>query len=296
MKYIILAHGGSGSDPETHEEAVREAVMAGRKVLEQGASALDIAEAVVKVQEDNPIFNAGTGSYLTLDGRYEMDASVMDDMGRMGAVANVSSVRHPISLARKVMDTPHVLLAGRGAEEFARRQGFPQYTPRSEKAEKRLLEVRESIRQGKYPDWTAGRWEPYTNEARKLLDDMGCDTVGCVVLDPSGRMAVACSTGGTSYKLSGRVGDSPLVGAGLYAGPAGAVTATGIGEEIIKRVASWEVYRRMEEGMNPQEACDQVVDKAKNDPGHEMGIIALSKNGWGAACTRKMAYYVDEML
>ena len=291
---IILAHGGSGSDMEKHGEAVQKSVDAGLKAMERGSCALDVVEAVTVVLEDDPLFNAGTGSYMTIDGRYEMDASLMDDRGRVGAVANVTGIRNPVKLARKVVDTPHILMAGRGAEELARRLGFPEYVPSTEKAEKRLADVKEAIRKGDLPSWASPTWEPFLDKARGLLDLWGSDTVGCVVIDGEGNMAAASSTGGTSYKLPGRVGDSPIVGAGFYAGPAGAVTATGIGEEIMKRVVSWEVYRRMADGMHPADACKEVVSYAKGNPGAEMGVIAVSKEGWGEACTRTMAYGVYE--
>lgn len=292
--HIILAHGGAGSKQEKHGEAVKKAVLKGVDGLNEGKGALDIAQAVVVAQEDNPIFNAGTGSYMTLDGKYEMDASVMDDAGKAGAVAGISGVKNPVLVARKVMDTPHVLLAGQGAVDFARRHGFPDYNPRSEKAEKRLAEVKEKVLRGQYPDWAKPRWDPYSDQAKNLINEVAGDTVGCVVLDEKGRMAATCSTGGTSIKLPGRVGDSPIIGAGIYAGPSGAVTATGIGEDIIKRVVSWEVYRRMADGMNPQEACDAIVDPLRKDASQEVGIIAVSKKGWGEACTVQMAYHVEE--
>ncbi len=275
---IIVVHGGAGAKSEL-SDGTDVAADAGYKILHKGGSALDAVEAAVKVLEDDWRFNAGTGSYMALDGHIEMDASIMDDEGNIGAVAAISRVRHPISIARKVMDLPHVLLVGEGAVQFARKCGFEDYDPTTEKAIKRLAAVKEKLAKKEFPPWS------------KKWNAIGCDTVGAVACDAKGRFAAANSTGGTSWKMYGRVGDTPIIGAGIFCGKDGAVVATGIGEEIIRKVLCKEIYNRIGT-MGVQQACEWGI--ALYPKTVAIGVIAVGRGGWGRACNRDMATSVRE--
>jgi len=212
-KPAVIVHGGAGpirddSLPE-RLDGCRAAALTAWEIVAQNGSALDAAEAAVMVLEDNPLFNAGTGSTLNQTGKVEMDAAIMDgDSLRAGAVAAVQGIKNPIKLARRVLeDGRHVILAGEGALMFAREIGFPQCSPES-----LIIE----------------------HERKRWAEKHG--TVGCVVLDANGKIAVATSTGGIFNKLPGRIGDSPLPGCGTYADDRGGVSCTGSGEAIIRVV------------------------------------------------------------
>lgn len=251
---VIAVHGGAGSprdgavrgEDECHA-ALLEALAEGRGNLESGRGALDAVEAAVRVLEDFPLFNAGRGSVPAADGRIEMDACVMSGVGVAGACANVTRVRHPVSLARAVMDeTRHVLLVGPGAEAMAEEWG---------------LELED-------PDWF-------------VSDVKGTDhgTVGAVACDTHGNLAAATSTGGVRGQLAGRVGDAPLVGAGTYAADdACAVSCTGIGETFMRIVAAHEVASLVRHaGMPLGRAADAVAAQVKG------GLIAVDASGNVAA-------------
>jgi len=218
-------------------------------VLLDGGSALDAVEAAVRALEDEPVLNAGVGSCRTSTGDVEMDALIMDGASlALGAVAAITRVLHPISLARRVMsDTPHTFLAGEGASVFADRIGFPRCAPE---------------------DLIVQRDAP---------PSVG-DTVGAVALDASGMLATAVSTGGIPGKLPGRVGDSPLVGSGAYANAAVAVGATGDGEAIMKLVLSKHVADLVRGGRSPQESCVVGIELLDTFGSHG-GLIALDVAG-----------------
>ena len=274
MRPLLVTHCGAGS---THavDDAAEASLAAGMKVLRRGGSALKAVEEAVVVLEDDPRTNAGTGSAMRTDGTIQMDASIMDSRRRVGAVAAITGVRNPIRVARRVIDTPHVLLVGSWATDFARQCGFPPYDPATDRARERRAEVLGNLRAGKVPPW-AKRWL-----AR------GHYTVGAVARDAKGRFAAANSTGGISLMLAGRVGDSPIVGAGLYAGPAGAVATTGVGEEIMRHVLAKSVYDRIA-ALRAQRACEAGVKMLpKSVP---IGIIAVARGGAGEACNRDMAW------
>ncbi len=273
---IIIVHCGAGSR-EAVLDAAEEAVATGLDVLREGGSALEAVTEATVVLEDDDRLNAGMGSRLNLDGIVEMDASLMDSQMNCGAVAAIRDVKNPILVARKVMDTPHVLLCGEGAVGFARRQGFPEFSLVTPGALKALDELKRRITEGDLPSW-AQRWRGYWEG----------DTVGAVARDDQGGMAAANSTGGTLIKLPGRVGDTPLIGCGLYAGAAGAVSATGVGEEIVRRVLCKTVYDRMASGVQPQEACDAGVALLPKDI--PVGIIAVDRSAWGVSFSTKMAW------
>lgn len=272
----ILVHCGAGSTPAVADAAER-ALDAGEEVLRSGGSALDTVVAAVVSMEDDERLNAGLGSRLNLAGVAEMDASVMDSDSRCGAVAAIHHVKNPILVARKVMESPHVLLCGEGAVQFARKSGFPEFDNVTKGALEALEEAKKRLRQGEIPSW-APAWK----------DFMDAGTVGAVARDEGGRLAAANSTGGVLMKLPGRVGDTPLIGCGIYAGPRAAVTATGIGEEIIRRVLCKEVSDQISAGEGVQSACDSAIASFPRDL--PAGVIAVSLTTGAAASNRDMAW------
>lgn len=276
MRPLIATHCGAGSRRELAGLA-RKAGEAGGKVLSRGGSALDAALAAIVVLEDDPRTNAGTGSRMRLDGTIQMDAAVMDSDRRAGAVAAIANVRNPILVARKVLETPHILLAGHWATRFARASGFPFYDPATDAARRKLSETREAIARGELPEW-ASAWKAHE----------ATDTVGAVARDRAGRYAAGNSTGGVSYMLPGRVGDSPIVGAGLYAGPSGAVTATGVGEEIIRLTLCKHVHDLLE-AKGAQGACEEGLGLFPRAV--PTGILAVGADGVGEASNRNMAWW-----
>jgi len=298
----LVIHGGAGAmrpkhgDPDHHEKAregLRAALDAGAAILSGGGSALDAVEASVRALEDDPCFNAGRGSVLTSEGVVELDAAIMDGRDRRaGAVAGLTTTRAPISLARRLMEQgPHVFLSGTGADQFARESGL------------------EEVDNG----WFV------TGERRRQLDELlaggGFDadvkygTVGAVACDSSGHVAAATSTGGLTAKRWGRIGDSPLIGAGTYADDgSAAVSATGSGEYFIRAVAAHQLADRVRlAGESLQAALDGVLADIR-ELGGTGGLIAVGPAGevaWGFttpamyrgtanAESRKVAIYADE--
>lgn len=253
----IIVHGGAGPIKDdslpARLEGCKDAALAGWEILQRGGSALDAVEAAVVVLEDNPLFNAGTGSTLNSLGRVEMDAAIMEGRSlRAGAVAAVSGIKNPIKLARRVMeDGRHVLLAGDGASLFARQIGFPECDPNS------LVVEREKK-----------RWESKHG------------TVGCVAFDAKGELAVATSTGGIFDKLPGRIGDSPLIGCGTYADDYGAASCTGHGEAIIRVLLAKRAVEFLKEGNAAQIAAELAVATLEDERiGATGGIILIDR--WG---------------
>lgn len=279
-RWAIVVHGGAGrlrrTDPERVLEGVRKAMETGKSILARGGHALDACEAAVQVLEDHPLFNAGTGSVLTLDGRCEMDASIMRGSTLdMGAVAAVRDLRHPISLARAVMEqSDHVLLSGEGAMQFARMLGFAPYDPVTEERRRQWETLREKLRQGEYP-----RWAKKMKQLLKDHPELFHGTVGCVVLDRYGEIVAGTSTGGIFLKLFGRIGDTPIPGAGTYATPAGGASATGIGEGIMRVLLAYRVVEAMNRGATAKEATRQAVRTLRDLVGLEAGVIAVDREG-----------------
>jgi len=272
VTYAIAIHGGAGVIPKSMPEEKRQeyvdslerALRLGRDLLRGGGASLDAVEAVVRFLEDDPRFNAGKGAVFTHEGGHELDAAIMD--GRTlacGAVAGVRTVKNPVALARLVMErTPHVLLAGEGADRFA--------------AEMSVERVRQSYfsTPHRYRQWQEALKK---KRAEKLPGDQG--TVGAVARDLHGDLAAATSTGGTTDKRSGRVGDSPLIGAGTYANNRTcAVSGTGAGEEFIRNAAAHDVSALMEyRGLGVREAAETVVLR-RLKPG-DGGLIAVAADG-----------------
>lgn len=288
----VVVHGGAGASRE-HEDGC---VLAARRALAQlevTSDALDAAIAAVTTLEDDGRFNAGSGSVLGLDGAtIEMDASIMDTRGRLGAIAAVQGVKNPVQLARAVADTPHWLLAGEGAQRFARAIGLPDSAPVSERqraAHRKLV----SQLAGSVPAMPGvdnklfERFWNY-NTPLHLPEGSACDTVGAVVRGADGHFAVACSTGGSAPKLLGRVGDTPIIGSGFFAGPEGAVAATGIGEHIVRHLLARTVYGWIADGMPLDQALQRGVDLF--DPSIEVGLIAVSRVEAGACSNSDMPY------
>jgi len=237
------------------------------KLLESG-SALDAVEAGVRVTESNPdVSSVGLGGLPDRDGKVTLDACIMDHQHQCGAVACLQHIENPISVARKVMEeTPHVMLVGDGAYQFARQKGFPKCNLLTEKS--------------------AMRWRQWLENAKyqPVINIENHDTIGQLALDASGNLAGACTTSGTAYKLHGRVGDSPIIGAGLFVdNEVGAACATGVGEAAIRIAGSAIVVELMRTGMSPYCACratiERVVKTHKSLQNLQLGFIALNKRG-----------------
>ncbi len=287
MTFAVAAHGGVGTKPEDGT-GVEKAVARSFDGLKSGGRALETLVSGMKIMEDDPRYNAGTGSMATLDGEVEMDASIMTSEGEIGGVIAIKRVKNPISVAKLVMDTPHIMLAGLGAELFAREHGIREYEPITPKAQKRLKSVKKRIQLKKPHKW-ARAWKDYELPPyyRNIVDGE-TDTIGMVVMDQEGLIAVGNSTGGTSYQLRGRVGDTPQIGSGLWAGKKGGVAVTGIGETIVKNLASYRIYQRLEQGMSAREACEWGLGLITDEI--PFGAIAIDENGGiGIAANKEMA-------
>ncbi|MCG2616941.1 N(4)-(beta-N-acetylglucosaminyl)-L-asparaginase [Terrimonas sp. NA20] len=254
-------------------------------VLEKNGRALDAVETGVQVPEGDPLVRSvGYGGIPDRDGRVTLDACIMDDQYNCGSVMCLEYIKHPIKVARLVMDkTPHIILAGEGALRFALANGFQKenlLTPESEKY---------------WRDWMkTSNYSPVKNIENQLYDKTNDpmpggkdnhDTIGMLALDASGKLSGACTTSGLAYKMQGRVGDSPIIGAGLYVdNEVGAATATGVGEEVIRIVGAHLIVELMRQGRSPQAACKEAVERIiKRNPAKakdiQVGFLALNKNG-----------------
>ncbi|HEU4353404.1 MAG TPA: isoaspartyl peptidase/L-asparaginase [Burkholderiales bacterium] len=262
MSPVIAIHGGAGvlradKPGARHRAALEQALDAGYEILKRNQSSLDAVATAVVVLEDSPLFNAGRGSSFNTDGEIEMDASIMDGATlRAGAVAAVQRIRNPVLAARAVMETSrHVLLAGRGAERFARKRGLKFEPAEFFHTQKRLRALEKNLRN-------------YHG------------TVGAVALDADANLAAATSTGGYTGKMPGRVGDSPLIGAGTYAdNRACAVSGTGLGEAFIRATVAYDVYARMRYADATLAAAAAAALKAVAALGADGGLIAVDRRG-----------------
>jgi N4-(beta-N-acetylglucosaminyl)-L-asparaginase len=262
------------------------------KILSKGGRALDAVEAGVRIPEaDMSNHSVGRAGYPDRDGVVTLDACIMDELGNCGAVAAIEDIAHPISVARLVMEkTPHVLLVGDGARQFAIEHGFTKeklLTPESETAWKEWLKT--------------AKYKPVINIENKAFrpnrlpgNQYNHDTIGMLALDANGNMSGACTTSGMAFKLHGRVGDSPIIGAGLYVdNEVGGATSTGVGEEVIRNVGSFLVVELMRQGRTPEEACKEAVHriiKKKPETAKEIqvGFLAMNKKGeYGAYAIQK---------
>lgn len=277
-KLAIAIHGGAGTidkeklSPElerAYKDGLRKSLEAGFEILKNGGSSLDAVQLAVKYLEDNELFNAGKGSVYTADSKIEMDAAIMDGRNlKAGSVASISSVRNPVDLARAVMErSEHVLLVGQGAVAFAKTHGV-------------LCEADEYF-------YTEKRMEQLINAKRKKgiyldhVDEKKFGTVGAVARDIYGNLAAATSTGGMTNKISGRVGDSPIIGAGTYANNnTCAISCTGHGEFFMRNLVAYDISCLIEyKGLSLRDACDKVVKDKLMKVGGEGGVIAVDSLG-----------------
>lgn len=238
------------------------------EILSKNGHALDAVEAGVRVPEGDPeVRTVGYGGYPDREGRVTLDACIMDKDSNCGAVAFLEHIKHPVSVARKVMEeTPHIFLVGEGALKFALEQGFPKENLLTARAEK---EWKEWLKESKY---------------QPLINIENHDTIGMLALDEHGNLAGACTTSGASYKMHGRIGDSPLIGAGLFIdNEVGGATATGLGEAVIRVAGSTLVVEFMRQGKSPETSCrlavERILSKHKNVKDLQVGFIALNKQG-----------------
>lgn len=290
----VVTHGGAGS-PAEFSEGCEKACHAALELLGRGQPALEAAVEAVRILEDDGRFNAGSGSVLRLDGKtMEMDAAVMDSGNTLGAVISIRDVKNPVLVAHAVTDTPHVALSGRGATVFARKRGFAAYHHVSPRALERYERLKQLVRGGKLgeenPMWRGRDIQSLWNSEEASYHDLfSGDTVGAVTIDKEGNTAAAVSTGGTSPMMVGRVGDTPLIGCGFYAGSRCAVAVTGIGEEIIKRMLAKTVYDIVLRGEDIETACREGVGMFPAEIA--VGIIGISKTGYAIVSNRSMASY-----
>jgi L-asparaginase / beta-aspartyl-peptidase len=268
QEWAIVIHGGAGGitreniTPELDKEyraGLQTALNTGRKILADGGSALDAVEQTIRTMEDNPLFNAGKGAVFTHDGKNELDAAIMNGTDlSAGAVAGVTDIKNPISAARKVMTaSPHVLLTGAGASQFAKEQGLEIVPPSYFYTERRF------------------------NELQEILKKEKNGTVGCCALDKNGNLAAGTSTGGMANKKYNRIGDSPIIGAGTYANNnTCAVSATGHGEFFIRYTVAHDISALMEyKGLSLKEASELVINDKLVKAGGSGGVICLDKSG-----------------
>jgi len=257
--YIILTHGGAGSKEE-YKDGTQRAGKAGMDSLKSGTGLMESVCKAVACLEDDSRFNAGVGSHPRSDGSVQMDAAVMDSIGHFGAVAVIEGYKNPVHVAHAVSRTKYKILAGAGAALFAREKGFEALTPGQ----------------------ITARGEDFSTGAQPV------DTVGCVAFD--GRhFAAGLSTGGIGDAIPGRVGDVPLIGCGLYAGPAGAVAATGNGEAITMNLTAIRAYQMLEKGEKPDTVLAEVM-RWFNPVDDAFGLILVSRDGFAGGCNRAMAW------
>ncbi len=275
--YVLVIHGGAGygkkeslSDEKQKEyrDMLTKVLQAGQEILRGGGNSLDAVETCINIMEDSPLFNAGKGAVFTEQGKNELDASIMDGRDlNAGAVASVTTIKNPISAARAVMtDSKHVLLAGRGAEIFAEGQGL------------------EIVDTGYF--FTKKKWESLQRAKKRKEEQIKKEsdkfsTVGAVALDLHGNLAAGTSTGGMTNKMFGRIGDSPIIGAGTYADNAScAVSSTGHGEFFIRNVVAYDISALMKyKGWSLEKAADYVIMNKLKAIDAGGGIIAVDKNG-----------------
>ena len=277
---VIVIHGGAGAlapgrytaqEEAAYRAKLAEALDAGYAVLEQGGAAVDAVETAIVIMEDSPLFNAGKGAVFTRKGKNELDASIMDGASlNAGAVAGVTTVKNPIKLAREVMDhSVHVMLAGKGAEVFAAERGLDTVKPKYFYTERRWKTYKEALKKAR------------TQEQGALPADFKYGTVGAVALDADGDLAAGTSTGGMTLKRYGRVGDSPIIGAGTYAdNKSCAVSATGHGEYFIRLTIARDICAQVEyAGKSVADAADDVIHHRLQELGGDGGVIVLGADG-----------------
>lgn len=290
-KYVLVIHGGAGTilksqmSPEkekAYQQALQTALNTGSDVLKKGGAALDAVEAAIKTLEDNPLFNAGKGAVFTNEGKNEMDAAIMDGKTlKAGAVASVTTIKNPITAARAVMDkSEHVMMAGKGAEKFAAQSGCTIVDPSYFYTEERWKLLQEVRKEDSLKNLNKDSSRTYLLKQPGNYD-YKYGTVGAVALDMHGNLAAATSTGGMTNKKYGRIGDSPIIGAGTYANNSTcAISCTGWGEFFIRLVMAKSVSDRMElANMSLKNAADEMIMHKLGELGGDGGLIAVDKNG-----------------
>ncbi len=280
MPNAILVHGGAGTaTPERVEilqAGCKEAAHVGWRILQSGGPALDAVEAAVRALEDNPHFNAGTGACLNTEGNIELDAGIMDGQAlAVGAIAGVELIKNPVHLARKVLESPHVLLVGKGAIEFARAHGISQCTFEDLLTERQfeIWKSQQEVRGGQEPRYHRREVGSITHQEEKH------GTVGAVALDMSGRLAAATSTGGIFNKYPGRVGDSPLVGCGFYADDQAAISCTGDGEDFVRLLLAKRAADFVARGATAREAAEAAIAVLGEKATGRGGLIVVDRLG-----------------
>ncbi len=279
--WAIALHGGAGTISQDLPDSIKqqyyrgleEALRVGELILRDGGSALDAVEMVVRNLEDNPLFNAGKGSVFTKEARHELDAAIMDGstLGA-GALTGLTTVKNPISLARKVMtDSPHIFFSGIGAEEYANQTDVER------------VENDHFHTQNRYEQWERAQEQSSAVEAPKTtiydwIEDLKFGTVGAVALDSDGKLAAATSTGGMTNKQFGRVGDVPIIGSGTFANHIAAISATGWGEQIMRNVSANTIANHMEFTGSSLDRAMQFVLNERLNPG-DAGFIAVDRVG-----------------
>ncbi|MGB7842596.1 MAG: isoaspartyl peptidase/L-asparaginase [Salinimicrobium sp.] len=285
----IVIHGGAGtilkenmtdSLEQAYKAKLEEAIRTGHEILANGGTAIEAVQRTINVMENSPLFNAAKGAVFTAEGTNELDASIMDgETLNAGAVAGVTTVKNPINLAYEVMiNSEHVLLSGKGAEQFAKEQGLEIVDPEYFYTEKRLqglLRVKEKEKEAAQKEASKmAFYDPFIRESKY-------GTVGCAALDKHGNLAAGTSTGGMTNKKYNRIGDSPIIGAGTYANNATcAVSSTGWGEFFIRGMVAYDISALMEyKGLGLQEAANLVIQEKLPALGGDGGIIAIDHNG-----------------
>ena len=285
-EFSIIIHGGAGSirrdniseeKEAEYRQKLEEAIRVGYDVLKNGGTSLDAVQKTITVLEDSPLFNAGKGAVLTFEGINEHDASIMDGQTlNAGASAGTKTVKNPINLARAVMDqSPHVMLSGFGAETFAKEQGLEIVEPNYFFTEQKLKSLK------RVQDSNKNKVASFYNDD---INDSKFGTVGCAALDKNGNLAAGTSTGGMTNKRWGRIGDSPIIGAGTYANNnTCAVSSTGWGEFFIRGMVAYDISALMEyKGLSLKEAAKEVIQNklpSIGEQGATGGIVAIDKNG-----------------
>lgn len=288
-KVVLVIHGGAGTILKKHmtaekekayREALTESLTKGFEVIKKGGESEEAVIEAIKVMEDSPLFNAGKGAVFTHEGKNEMDASLMlGHTMQAGAVAGVTTIKNPITAAKTVLrNSAHVMMVGKGAEEFAQKQGLELVDPSYFKTEERWNSLQKVIEKDKDKmeldhDAKTQAYVPFNFVDEKF------GTVGAVALDQKGHIAAGTSTGGMTNKRFGRVGDSPIIGAGTYANSEVGISSTGWGEYFIKAVAAYDVAALMEyKKLSSKQAGDKVIKKI-GQLGGDGGMIILDKNG-----------------
>ncbi|MDZ7717532.1 MAG: isoaspartyl peptidase/L-asparaginase [Balneolaceae bacterium] len=275
-KWSLALHGGAGviskempdSIKQLYYDGLEEALSVGEKVLSEGGSALDAVELTVRVLEDNPLFNAGRGAVYTSEGNHELDAAIMDGSTlAAGAITGVTTIKNPISLARKVMtNSRHIFFSGEGAEEFADQTGV-------ERVENHYYDT-----QRRYEQWQRAQEQSNIRKEKAIPDEFKYGTVGAVALDMDGKLAAATSTGGMTNKQFGRVGDVPIIGSGTFANHVAAISATGWGEQIMRNVSANTIANYMEFNDTSLDKAMEFLLTERLNPG-DAGFIGVDYEG-----------------